>query len=278
VSSRGKILIVDDNSATRRMVRDALARHGHEVVEAPDGRSARELARSEQPRVVLQDLMLPDADGFQLVAELRALAPSASILAFSGFVSKFDEARVSTAGFDDIIPKPIAPSRLVPIIEAHLPQEVTAAEKFGAGRRLVVADDDPLQLKLAQFRLGRLGFEIEVAPNGALALAAIRRMRPDLVLACWLPPGNLLSRLIRAPVRHVLEIGAKDGATPGAWNWRFAHQFCEELERRARCRLDERPARTLHSRVTLYFGRSHPEFAVERVRKGDWLWQFRPRA
>ena len=112
-----KIMVVDDNSATRRMVRNALVRHGHLVVEAPDGKTARLLMRSERPRVVLQDLMLPDADGFKLVGELRDLAETdVSILAFSGFVSKLDEARVSTVGFDDIIPKPIAPSRLVPLV------------------------------------------------------------------------------------------------------------------------------------------------------------------
>ena len=110
------------------------------------------------------------------------------------------------------------------------------------------------------------------------ALDAIRRMRPDLVLASWLPPGRLLDRLIRAPVRYVLEIGAKDGVTPGAWSWRFAHEFCEEVERSARCRLDERPRRALHARVTLYYGARHPEHACERVRPGDWLWRFRPRA
>jgi hypothetical protein len=109
------------------------------------------------------------------------------------------------------------------------------------------------------------------------ALAAIQRVKPDLVLASWLPPGHrLLERLIRAPVRHVLEIGAKGGVTPGAWSWRYAHDFCEELEARARCRLDERPRRELHSRVTLYFGARHPEHACERVRPGDWLWQFKP--
>jgi hypothetical protein len=120
-----------------------------------------------------------------------------------------------------------------------------------------------------------------VRPGGEVlrldALAAIRRTQPDLVLACWLPPGELLERLIRAPVLHVLEIGARDGVTPGAWNWRYAHEFCEELERSARCRLDERPRRMLHSRVTLYYGRLHPDHAQERVRAGDWLWQFRPR-
>jgi hypothetical protein len=109
------------------------------------------------------------------------------------------------------------------------------------------------------------------------ALAAIRRTRPDLVLASWLPPNDLLARLIRTKVRYVLEIGAKDAVTPGAWNWRFAHEFCEELEAVARCRLDERPRRELHSRVTLYYGRSHPEHACARVRRGTWLWQFRPR-
>jgi len=109
------------------------------------------------------------------------------------------------------------------------------------------------------------------------ALAAIRRARPDLLLASWLPPGKLLGRLIRAPVRYVLEIGAKGGVTPGAWSWRYAHAFCEELEESARCRLDERPGRELHSRVTLYFGARHPDHAREAVRRGDWLWQFRPR-
>ncbi|HSN30857.1 MAG TPA: response regulator, partial [Kofleriaceae bacterium] len=184
-----KILVVDDNSATRRMVKNALVRHGHEVLEAPDGRTARELMAREHPRVVLQDLMLPDADGFELVGQLRDLAgPDVSILAFSGFVSKLDEARASTVGFDDIIPKPIAPSRLVPLIEAHLPTQAPRAERFGTGRRLVIADDDPLQLKLASFRLGRLGFEVETACNGAEALALLRKHRADAVVSDVMMP------------------------------------------------------------------------------------------
>ena len=184
-----KIMVVDDNSATRRMVRNALVRNGHDVIEAPDGKTAREMMTREHPRVVLQDLMLPDADGFKLVGELRALAGSeVSILAFSGFVSKLDEARVSTVGFDDIITKPIAPSRLVPIIEAHLPAAATTSERFGTGRRLVIADDDPMQLKLAAFRLGRLGFEVEVAPDGAAALEAIRKRLPDAVISDVMMP------------------------------------------------------------------------------------------
>lgn len=185
-----KIMVVEDNSATRRMVIKALQRNGHNVLEAPDGKTARELMRREHPRVVLQDLMLPDADGFQLVGELRSLAGGneVSILAFSGFVSEFDEGRVSSVGFDDIIAKPIAPSRLVPIIEAHLPVPVPRGNRIGAGRRVVIADDDPMQLKLASFRLARLGFEIEAVDNGMAALAAARRRPPDVLISDVMMP------------------------------------------------------------------------------------------
>jgi PAS domain S-box-containing protein len=184
-----KIMVVDDNAATRRMVKNALSRQGYHVLEAPDGATARLLMAREHPRLVLQDLMLPDADGFSLVGELRKLAgPDVAILAFSGFVSKLDQARISSVGFDDIIPKPIAPSRLLPLLEAHMPAPVPSAERFGVGRKLIVADDDPLQLKLASFRLGRLGFEIVTVPDGAAALEAVRRTRPDAIVSDVMMP------------------------------------------------------------------------------------------
>ena len=196
------IMVVDDNTATRRMVRNALQRNGHHVVEAPDGRTARALIQTEHPRVVIQDLMLPDADGFELVGELRSLAVGeVSILAFSGFASKLDEARMSTVGFDDIISKPIAPSRLVPIVESHLPSRVPTSDRFGVGRRVVIADDDPLQLKLAAFRLQRYGFDVETVSNGAAALAAVRRRRPDVIVSDVMMPeldGFGLAMALRA--------------------------------------------------------------------------------
>jgi PAS domain S-box-containing protein len=196
-----KIMVVDDNSATRRMVRTALQRHGHIVIEAADGRTALELMQSERPQVVIQDLVLPDTDGFALVGDLRRVAGAdISILAFSGFVSKLDEARVSTVGFDDIIPKPIAAARLVPLVEAYLPSPALSSERFGEGRRLVIADDDPMQLKLASFRLGRLGFSVEAVGDGAQALDAIRRKRPDAVVSDVMMPevdGFALALAIR---------------------------------------------------------------------------------
>jgi hypothetical protein len=109
------------------------------------------------------------------------------------------------------------------------------------------------------------------------ALRAVETLAPDVVLASWLPPGTLLDRLIRSKTRYVLEVGAAGDVTAGPWSWRFAHDTCDgPIEESARCRLDARPGERLHSRVTLYFGGAHEEHGCERVRPGDWLWQFRP--
>jgi len=83
------------------------------------------------------------------------------------------------------------------------------------------------------------------------AIGAIRKFRPDLVLASWLPPGPLLRQIARA-APMVLEIGAGSGITGDIRAWRYEHEFLEHLEILARCRLDERPRQKLHTRVTLY--------------------------
>jgi hypothetical protein len=105
------------------------------------------------------------------------------------------------------------------------------------------------------------------------AARAIRSFAPDLVLGAWLVPGPLLDSLIRAPVRYVLDIGAGSGVTGDVRSWRFAHEFLEgPLEQSARCRLDARPRRTLHTRVTLYFGKASDEHHEERIGPGHLLW------
>ena len=85
------------------------------------------------------------------------------------------------------------------------------------------------------------------------AVAAIGKLKPDLVLASWIPPGPLLGQIIRA-APLVLEIGAGSGITGDIRCWRYPHDFCDELDALGRCRLDERPAARLHTRVTLYGG------------------------
>jgi len=184
------ILLVEDNPITRKLVRFTLTKQGYSLLEAEDAASALRLAE-QGPDLILQDLVLPDMDGFELAGRLRERMGSRAvpILAFSGFVSKLEEAKISAVGFDDVIVKPIEPSRLVRVIEAHLPPaEDLAAEVFGSGRRLLIADDDPILAKLAAFRFSRLGFEVSVVGDGAEALRQICVDRPTIVVSDVMMP------------------------------------------------------------------------------------------
>ncbi|HZO14037.1 MAG TPA: response regulator, partial [Polyangiaceae bacterium] len=184
------IMLVEDNPLTRKLVRTTLQREGCKLLEAPDAATALGLFDKKRPDLVLQDLVLPDLSGFELVQKLRAHPHGGSvpILAFTGLLSQSDEARVSAAGFDGVLTKPIEPSRLLQIVRGHLPQLQLPAVPFGGGKTLLVVDDDPLQLKLARFRLGRLGFEIRTAENGEEALEAARRDKPDAIVTDALMP------------------------------------------------------------------------------------------
>jgi CheY-like chemotaxis protein len=184
------ILLVEDNPTTRKLVRFTLATKGYALLEAEDAASALRLAE-QQPDLILQDLVLPDMDGFELAERLRARLGERTvpILAFSGFVSKLEEARISAVGFDDIIVKPIEPSRLLQVIEAHLPAgDRDALARFGRGLTLLMADDDPIQAKLAAFRFTRLGFEVSVVGDGAEALRELHVTRPSLVVSDVMMP------------------------------------------------------------------------------------------
>ncbi|MFT3713147.1 MAG: response regulator [Archangium sp.] len=201
------VLLVEDNPITRRLARFALESHGLKVLEAVDGAQARAAFEREAISLVLQDLCLPDVDGYELVTQLRALPRGSEvpILAFSGLISADDEGRLSAAGFDDHVSKPMEPHRLAQIVRAHLPEpdDAPQVQAFGTGRRIIVADDDAVQRKLVAFKLEKLGFEVTSVDDGVQALAEARRKPPDAVLSDVLMPGldgfGLVTELRRDP-------------------------------------------------------------------------------
>lgn len=88
------ILVVEDNVITRKMMRLALESAGYGVFEAADGKTAVGAATKNHPALILQDLLLPDIDGLELVKELRKALTDRNvpILACTGLMSKLDEA------------------------------------------------------------------------------------------------------------------------------------------------------------------------------------------
>lgn len=83
VTSRGRVLVVEDEPEIGRLVQLVLQDGGFEVDVACDGHAARQLARAHKPRVILLDYMLPGGDGVQVALELRAICGDVPILLMS---------------------------------------------------------------------------------------------------------------------------------------------------------------------------------------------------
>jgi PAS domain S-box-containing protein len=112
-----RVLIVDDDAATRELLRAILEPHGASVTTATSIEQARALLSSASPHVLVSDIRFPDADGYALVRELRRSRPLAHLpaVAITAYPEE-DERRTRAAGFDRRFEKPIAPDILVSAI------------------------------------------------------------------------------------------------------------------------------------------------------------------
>lgn len=186
-----RILIVEDNPIALKMLRMVLESAGYQVTAAGDGRTALDAMRKQPPDLVLQDLLLPDMDGFDLARQLRQLpgGNDVPILAVSGMHAKVAEAEGDCSGFDGCLLKPIEPARLLKAVQEFLPEPEPAAEPGGRGQRVLIADDDPLQRKLLSIRLQQKGFSVTQAVDGQEAFQDARDKPPDAIVCDILMPG-----------------------------------------------------------------------------------------
>lgn len=79
-----KVLLVDDDELVRRVVRTFLERAGHQVAEAGNGVEGLEVFASEQPDIVLTDILMPRMNGLEMIVELRRLRPQIRVIAMTG--------------------------------------------------------------------------------------------------------------------------------------------------------------------------------------------------
>ena len=104
-----KVLLVEDNAASRDMLSRRLRRAGYEVCTAADGAQALRQARALRPGIVLMDMSLPIKDGWTACRELRQAPDTAEarIIALTAHAMAEDLARAMAAGCDDYATKPV---------------------------------------------------------------------------------------------------------------------------------------------------------------------------
>ncbi len=117
-----KVLIVDDDVETLRLVGMMLQRQGYKILAASNGAQAIALATSEVPDLIVLDVMMPDMDGYQVTKEIRANADTSQvpILMFTAKSQVEDKVSGYEAGVDDYLTKPIHPAELVAHVKALL--------------------------------------------------------------------------------------------------------------------------------------------------------------
>ncbi len=117
-----KILVVDDEVESVKLIGLMLQRRGYEIVAARSGTQALEKARMDRPDLVILDVMMPDMDGFEVCRQLRAdpITVSLPIIMFTAKTMVDDKVAGFQAGADDYLTKPVHPEELASRIEAVL--------------------------------------------------------------------------------------------------------------------------------------------------------------
>jgi CheY-like chemotaxis protein len=114
-----RILVVEDNFPNRTLVKDVLKFHGHEIIEAADGKSGVEMAKTYKPDLILMDLQMPVMDGLTAGKIIRGDPDTKNIkmIAVTSFAMLGDRERVMEAGFDHYLAKPINTRELPALIK-----------------------------------------------------------------------------------------------------------------------------------------------------------------
>ncbi len=117
---RLKILVVDDESRMRKLIRDFLVKSGYEVLEAEDGEKAVDtFMRVKDIALIILDVMMPKMDGWQVCKEVRKNS-KVPIIMLTAKSSEADELKGFELGVDEYISKPFSPKILVARVEAVL--------------------------------------------------------------------------------------------------------------------------------------------------------------
>ncbi len=215
------VLVVDDNATNRRVLQLQLNRNGCEsrgVGSANEAMAAlADASRSGQRfDAVLSDLHMPEVDGLTLANSIRAL-PEFNDLPVLILSSHMDRERVEAAAIDEYLLKPVRESHLLRSLNriflmrsgqrsrATMTPDVRLNSSVQPRRgRILVAEDNPVNQRVATLLLNKLGYSIDIVTNGREALAAVEAHDYQAILMdCQMPEmdGYEATQVLRLSLR-----------------------------------------------------------------------------
>jgi signal transduction histidine kinase/CheY-like chemotaxis protein len=207
-SSDNCILVIDDDATARELIADHLKAAGYSVVAASGGMEGLKRAKEIHPVAITLDVIMPDLDGWAVLAALRQDPVLSEIPVI--MVTILDEKRRGiTLGAAGHLSKPVAKERLLGLLRHfRLP---------GGPTRVLVVDDDADQRDRVRPWLEAQGWNVREAENGRRALASISEERPDVILLDMMMPDmdgfQVVAALQREPALRdipVIVVTARD--------------------------------------------------------------------
>ncbi len=213
--SHPTVLVIEDDTAIRRGLVDALQYAGYAVLEAADGRSGAALAIEATIDLVLLDVMLPGRDGFSILDDLRRARPTLPVIMVTARGGEEDRVRGLVSGADDYVIKPFSARELLARVEAVLrrsPERPSDVRSLRLGNTIVrldrgeIVEGGAARATLSQRECGILRY---LAANAGRAIA-----RDELPHRVWgIDPRGVETRTVDmhvARLRDKLAVSAGD--------------------------------------------------------------------
>lgn len=205
MSGNGKavILVIEDDAAIQRILSTVLGAHGYGCLLAGSGADALSMAASHCPDLVLLDLGLPDMDGMEVLAKIRAWS-AVPVLVVSARWQEREKVRALDAGADDYITKPFGTSELMARVRTALRHAIHAETEESAGYAVgglwvdraghrVTVDGRDLHLTQIEFKIVSL-----------LAANAGRVLTYDYIIKhIWGPYADSDNRILRVNMANI---------------------------------------------------------------------------
>jgi two-component system cell cycle response regulator DivK len=122
------VLIVEDNELNMKLFRDLLEVHGYRTIHTRDGLEVLDLARENNPDLILMDIQLPEISGLEVTKWLKndPALKHIPVIAVTAFAMKGDEEKIRSGGCEDYLSKPISVSLFISKVQKYLePQAST---------------------------------------------------------------------------------------------------------------------------------------------------------
>ncbi|UZE96237.1 response regulator [Alkalimarinus alittae] len=175
----GNVLIAEDNIENQALLTHILNRMGLDIVMVNNGIEALEQVAKANFDLILLDIQMPEMGGEEAATTLKAQGITTPILALTANVMPYQVQNYRKIGFVDFIAKPFERQHFYQVLKKYL-----AEKQYKLSGRVLIADDNPVNLKLLKRQIEHLGAQIDVitAEDGTEVIEQINHHSFDLIL------------------------------------------------------------------------------------------------